>query len=153
MQTTPFVSEAQPAVTGHSFKVESYDVCINCHFTTPSPINELLMSFLVMAWTNSIDSEVQTVKFDLDYWATNAAPASLAKYGTLAWEYTTPGGLSSGGPGPNAKEQLLIPENIRKARFNLYVVRNDGTLGIHNPAYAGTLLEAADDWIAQELGQ
>jgi hypothetical protein len=47
----------------------------------------------------------------------------------------------------------LIPENIRKARFNLYVVRNDGTLGIHNPAYAGTLLEAADDWIAQELGQ
>jgi hypothetical protein len=111
------------------------------------------MSFLVMAWTNSIDSEVQTVKFDLDYWATNAAPASLAKYGTLAWEYTTPGGLSSGGPGPNAKEQLLIPENIRKARFNLYVVRNDGTLGIHNPAYAGTLLEAADDWIAQELGQ
>jgi hypothetical protein len=76
-----------------------------------------------------------------------------AKYGTLAWEYTTPGGLSSGGPGPDATEQLLIPENIRKARFNLYVVQNDGTLGIHNPAYAATLLETADDWIYEAFGE
>jgi hypothetical protein len=153
MQTTPFVSDAQPAVTGHSFKVETYDVCINCHFTTNSPVNELLMTFLVTAVTDEISNEIQTVKFDLDYWTTSTnAPASLsAKYGTLAWEYTTPGGLSSGGPGPNAEEQKQIPENIRKARFNLYVVQNDGTFGIHNPGYAVTLLDAAEDWIAEEL--
>ncbi len=152
MQTTPFVSAAQPAVTGHSFKVESYNVCINCHYTTNTPLNELLMTILVNLETNEISTLIQTVKFDLDYWATNAAPAPLAKYGALAWEYTTPGGLSSGGPGPNAEEQLLIPENIRKARFNLYLVQNDGTFGIHNPGYAGLLLQTADCWVYQALG-
>lgn len=155
MQTTPFVSDAQPAVTGHSFKVETYNVCVNCHYTTNSPSNGLLMTNLVALWTNDIISPlIQQVKSDLDYWATSTnAPAALsAKYGTLAWEYTTPGNLSSGGPGPNAEEQLLIPDNIRKARFNLYVVRNDGTIGIHNPVYAPILLEVADDWIYEELG-
>jgi hypothetical protein len=153
MQKTPFVSDAQPGNTGHSLKVESYSVCINCHFTTNTPLNELLMTNLVTVVTDLISNQIQTVKFDLDFWAASTnAPASLsAKYGTLAWEYTTPGGLSSGGPGPNAEEQLLIPENIRKARFNLYVVRNDGTFGIHNPVYAITLLTAAEDWIAEEV--
>jgi hypothetical protein len=151
MQTTPFVSDAQPAVTGHSFNVETYNVCINCHFTTNTPLNEFLMTILVTSVTNQISDQVQTVKFDLDYWAARAAPAALAKYGSLAWEYTTPGGLSSGGPGPNATEQTLIPENIRKARFNLYIVQNDGTFGIHNPSYAATLLDAAEDWIQEEL--
>ena len=153
MQRTPFVSDAQPATNGHSFKVETYSVCINCHFTTSSPLNEFLMTILVTTVTNEISEQIQTVKFDLDYWATNAAPASLAKYGPLAWEYTTPGGLSSGGPGPDAKEQLLIPENIRKARFNLYVVQNDGSISVHNPEYAVTLLSAAEDWIQEELDQ
>jgi nitrate/TMAO reductase-like tetraheme cytochrome c subunit len=155
MQTTPFVSDAQPATNGHSFKVETYNVCINCHFTTSSPLNEFLMTLLVTTVTNEIASQIQTVKFDLDYWATSTnAPASLsAKYGTLAWEYTKPGGLSSGGPGPDAKEQLLIPENIRKARFNLYVVQNDGTFGIHNPGYAAVLLNTADAWIYEAFGE
>ena len=138
MQTTPFVSDAQPAVTGHSFKVETYNVCVNCHYTTNSPSNGLLMTNLVALWTNDIISPlIQQVKSDLDYWATSTnAPAALsAKYGTLAWEYTTPGNLLRAS-GPNAEEQPLIPDNIRKARFNLYVVRNDGTIGIHNPVYA-----------------
>ncbi len=101
-----------------------------------------------------VSNQIQGIKFDLDYWATNKAPASLmAKYGTLAWEYTTPGGLSSGGPGPDATEQTQIPENIRKARFNLYVVQNDGSFGIHNPDQAITLLDAAEDWIEEELDQ
>jgi len=155
MQTTPFVSDAQPAVTGHSLKVECYDLCVNCHYTTNTPSNENLMTNLVTLWTNLIISPlIQQVKSDLDFWATSTnAPASLsAKYGKLGWEYTTPGNLSSGGPGPNAKEQLLIPENIRKARFNLYVVQNDGTLGIHNPVAAPILLEIADDWIYEQLG-
>jgi len=93
----------------------------------------------------------------LDYWAansTNQAVQSLwAKYGNLAWEYTTPGELSTGGPGPNATEQMLLPENIRKARFNLYVVLKDGSFGVHNGPYAVTLLNAAEDWIDEELDQ
>ena len=27
----------------------------------------------------------------------------------------------------------LIPDNIQKARFNLYLVLYDGSLGVHNP--------------------
>jgi hypothetical protein len=149
MQTTPFVSEAQPAVTGHSFKVEQYGLCINCH-----GLSESVFPLFLTFWKSETSNQVQEVKAYLDYWATNQAPASLtAKYGTLAWEYTTPGGLSSGGPGPNAEEQLQIPENIRKARFNLYVVQNEGSFGIHNPGYAVTLLTAAEDWIVEELDQ
>jgi hypothetical protein len=150
MQRTPFVSDAQPGVTGHTFSVgTNYAICLTCH-VIPFPIAD----FVAFA-TNGISSDIQTVKATLDYWATSTnAPASLsAKYGTLAWEYTTPGGLSSGGPGPNAEEQLLIPENIRKARFNLYVVQNDGSFGIHNAPYAVTLLDTAYDWIAEEVGR
>ncbi len=152
MQTTPFVSEAQPGVKGHSFKVETYAICVTCHGLSES----LFPSFLEFVTTGpvGVSNQIQGIKFDLDYWATNKAPASLmAKYGTLAWEYTTPGGLSSGGPGPDATEQTQIPENIRKARFNLYVVQNDGSFGIHNPDQAITLLAAAEDWIEEELDQ
>jgi formate-dependent nitrite reductase cytochrome c552 subunit len=146
MQTTPFVSEAQPAVTGHSFAVKTYGVCLTCH-TSVEPIE-----FLVAFVTSSVSNEIQQVVFDLDYWATNKAPASLmAKYGTLAWEYTTPGGLSSGGPGPDATEQTNIPVNIRKARFNLYVAQNDGSFGIHNPEYVAELVSQAEAFIQEEF--
>ncbi|MGP8200638.1 MAG: multiheme c-type cytochrome [Limisphaerales bacterium] len=149
MQTTRFVSDAQPAVTGHSFKVETYAVCINCHDIPESFFPEIVSILQEGFKTDWIDGVTNL----LDTWAATKAPPALAKYGNLAWEYTTPGSLSSGGPGPNAQEQLLIPENIRKARFNLYVVQNDGTLGIHNPEYAVALLNAAEDWIQEELDQ
>ncbi|MBU6411552.1 MAG: hypothetical protein KGR98_14305, partial [Verrucomicrobia bacterium] len=31
MQSSPYVSESQPAVTGHSFEMNSYAICANCH--------------------------------------------------------------------------------------------------------------------------
>jgi hypothetical protein len=142
MQKSPFLSAAQPAVTGHSFEVTTYNVCLNCH-----PLPQGLATFAM----TTVSNQIQQIKSDLDYWATNKAPASLAKYGTLAWEYTTPGGLSSGGPGPNASEQSQIPVNIQKARFNLYVVLNDGSFGVHNPIYTVTLLDTAENWIQDEL--
>jgi hypothetical protein len=152
MQSSPFVSDAQPAVTGHSFKVQQYGVCIPCHGTiSVNGTNASTAGVLVPFWTNAIAGEIQQVVFDLDYWAAHAAPSALAKYGNLAWEYTTPGSLSSGGPGPNASEQKLIPDIIRKARFNLYLVQNDGSFGVHNGPYANTLLDAAENWIQEAL--
>jgi hypothetical protein len=53
--------------------------------------------------------------------------------------------------GPNAAGQALIPDNIKKARFNLNLVVNDGTLGLHNWIFALDLLNAADNMIYQEL--
>ena len=88
----------------------------------------------------------------------------------MAWEYTTPGGLilqtNSLGyatgwtqldhvnySGPSAANQALIPDNIKKARFNLYLVVNDGSLGTHNWIFALNLLSAAENLIDQELYQ
>jgi hypothetical protein len=145
MQTKPFVSAAQPANTGHSFEVYQYGLCANCHVSTNTAAE--LVTFV----TGDVSNQVQDIKSLLDNWAASKAPASLAKYGTLAWEYTAPGGLSSGGPGPDATEQSQIPENIRKARFNLYLVQNDGSFGVHNPNYAIALLQTAADWIEEDL--
>lgn len=145
MQSSPYVSEQQPAVTGHSFKVESFNICADCH-SDPEGLFEFA--------TNSVATQIQQVKAALDYWATTKAPPALqAKYGARAWEYTNPGELSPGGPGPDSTEQALLPVNIRKARYNLYLVLHDGSYGIHNPRFAVTLLNTAYDWVQQEVNQ
>jgi hypothetical protein len=151
MQRTPFVSQTQPAVTGHSLKVETYAVCLPCHDLSESLMAENVAFVQIDVFKSYW---IQNVINYLNLWAATKAPASLwSKYGNLAWEYTTPGSLSLGGPGPDATEQTQIPANIRMARFNLYVVQNDGSFGVHNPEYAITLLEAAEDWIEEELDQ
>jgi len=102
---------------------------------------------------NAISNQVQQVKASLDLWAQTKAPPDLyAKYGTRAWEYTTPGDLSPGGPDSSSSEQALIPANIQKARFNLYLVFYDGSFGVHNGPYAVTLLDTAQTWVQGALG-
>jgi hypothetical protein len=146
MQTTPYVSQAAPGDGGHTFTVNRYDVCLNCH-----PYPEPLAVFA----QGEMSNRIQQLKFDLDFWATNwaatNAPVLWAKYGNRAWEYTAPGQLSPGGPGPDALEQALIPTNIQKARFNVYLVLSDKSLGIHNPYYAVDLLDTAENWIYEVL--
>ena len=151
MQT---VTNGMPLYTNighsHTFTLntpESYLFCGNCHGINPQDPE----SFKIFA-QEVISNRVQDLKFDLDFWATNKAPAALfSKYGSRAWEYTAPGSLSPGGPGPNATEQKLISTNIQKARFNVYVVLSDGSLGIHNPFYAQDLLDTAETWIYNDL--
>lgn len=138
-------SDAHPAFVGHTFRVESLDSCTACH-GSPEP----LLAFATFA----ITSQIQTVKSYLDLWATTKAPEALrTKYGARAWEYTNPGGLSTGGPGPNSSEQAQIPDNIKKARFNLYLVKYDGSYGVHNGPHAVSLLESARIWVEAELNQ
>ena len=143
MQTAD-AAGGQAAISGHSFRIELYNTCLQCHPFMP----ELLVEFT----KTGISNQMQQVKSDLDLWAMADAPESLwAKYGTRAWEYTTPGDLSPGGPGPTAAEQALIPENIRLARYDLYVVLYDGSFGIHNILYATSLLDKAETWVQGEL--
>jgi hypothetical protein len=133
-----------PALHGHTFTVDTYALCQQCH---PSPAQ------LVDFTQSAISNQVQQVKASLDLWAQTKAPPDLyAKYGTRAWEYTTPGDLSPGGPGPSSSEQALIPANIQKARFNLYLVFYDGSFGVHNGPYAVTLLDTAQTWVQGALG-
>jgi hypothetical protein len=144
VQVQDFVSQGEPRATGHNLRVESFNLCLQCH-----PLPEDLVQFT----QESISYQVQQVKSALDLWATTKAPPALAtNYGTRSWEYTTPGDLSPGGPGPSSTEQALIPVNIQKARFDLYLVYNDGSFGVHNGPFCVTLLQTALNWVEAELG-
>jgi hypothetical protein len=143
--------------SGHTFAVTSFETCAACHGSAANA--EGLVDFV----KDIITSQAQAVKDGLDQWATNKAPAEIRHYGALAWEYQNAGQLSSpdgtlSGPvsdpnNPANDEQKYIPTNIKKARFNLYLVINDGSYGVHNGPYAITLLEAAQDWIQTELNE
>jgi hypothetical protein len=135
-----------PPLASHTFAVTSFELCAQCHRDATNAQN------LVTAVQEATTMNIAIVKSGLDEWArTKAPPLLLAKYGTRAWEYTTPGELSPGGPGPNKTEQALIPDIIKKARFNLYVVLQDGSYGVHNGPFSVELLDAAYDWIQTAL--
>lgn len=145
MQSEPYVSPDQPAASGHTFTVDKFDACVLCH-----AVPEMLVDFT----QDATKSRVQTVKNALDYWAINKAPAALRdKYGLLAWEYSTPGELSSGTAGPTTNEQALIPDLIKKARYNMYIVVSDGSYGVHNGPYSVTLLDTALAWVQEEVNK
>ena len=145
MPKEPSANAAQPAIANHAFKVTSYESCQACHPNAQGLVT-LTQSGRVM--------DIERVKTWLDIWAALSAPASLwSKYGTRAWEYSTPGELSPGGSGPNSTEQAQIPDRIKKARFNLYLVLNDGSYGVHNGPYAVVLMDTAENWVLEELNR
>jgi hypothetical protein len=146
MQTAQ-TSPAQPAGTGHTFEMNSYAVCAGCHGSAANASN------LVVFVSGYITNQIQVLQASLNQWAITKAPAILgtALYGTRAWEYTKPGSLSPGGPGPTPTLQARIPVNIQKARFNLYLALYDGSLGVHNPLYVLALLDNAQNWVDQAL--
>jgi hypothetical protein len=140
-------------LASHTFAVSSFDSCRSCH-----PLPELLLDFSKLVVT----TRLLELKGYLDRWATQKAPAAIQKYGTLAWEYDNAGQLSNPrgtlrGPvsssDPTRDEQKYVPEAIKKARFNLYLVAHDASSGVHNPAHTIALLDAAETWIAQELNR
>jgi nitrate/TMAO reductase-like tetraheme cytochrome c subunit len=141
--TRDYQDEAHPALTGHSFREIAYNACLSCH---PYPEDLVFYTGLV------ISARIDEIKDLLDLWATTRAHNALrSKYQELAWEYTDPGDLSAGDDGPDETEQELIPDNIKKARFNLYLVAYDGSLATHNPYHTLDLLDAAYSWVVAEL--
>ena len=144
-------------VHSHTFEVVT-NVCSNCHLPAPNPGQPAPL----------VSDNVSLVIDELNQWAATQAPAALRTNGAVAWEYTTPGGLiwqtnqtgqvtgwtladEVNFSGPSAAGQALIPDNIKKARFNLYLVVNDSSLGAHNWIFALNLLSAAQNLIYQEL--
>jgi hypothetical protein len=152
MQCAGCHMQATNGSSGHTFEVATYQLCYNCH-SDPAGLVQLV--------TNTIAGQIQQTKSYLDLWATNTAVASTnaalaamaRQYGTLAWEYTTSGDLSMGAAGPDATGQALIPDDIKMARFDLYLVLYDGSYGVHNGPYDIELLEAAQRWIESEMYQ
>lgn len=148
MQKSPYQAGPPevPAVTGHSFGVNSYEVCADCHRDAGNAEDLVFFTQLVVSY------QIEQVRTALNRWALTKAPVALRdRYGTRAWEYTIPGTLSPGGPGPTTSEQTQIPENIKKARFNLYLVQYDGSFGVHNGPFTTTLLDTALNWVRSEL--
>jgi hypothetical protein len=137
-----------PPIASHTFKVSSYENCAQCHGSASNAAD------LVTVVQQVVTEEIAILKAALDEWANTKAPPVLrAKYGSLAWEYTNPGELSPGGSGPTKAEQTLIPDAIKKARFNAYILLNDGSYGVHNGPFASTLYNAAYEWIQDELSR
>ena len=133
-----------PNLASHTYTVNTYDRCLQCH-----PFPDRTVGLAKEAFTNEVNQIVGL----LNVWAlTKAPPALTQKYGVLAWEYSDPGDLSKGEVGPDSTEQQLIPVNIRKARWDLYLAVYDGSFAAHSP-YAFTLLDTALTWVQQELGQ
>lgn len=138
--------------SGHTFAMATYQLCYNCH-SDPAG--------LVQFVTNAIAGQIQQTQSYLNLWATTVAPASTnaalaaiaMQYGALTWEYTTPGTLSTGAAGPNTAQQAQIPDDIKMARFDLYLVLYDGSYGVHNGPYDIELLQAAQSWVESELYQ
>jgi len=146
-----------PGAPGHTF-TPAYTVCANCH---NGPEAEAFL-------TPYLSNQVAEVIYDLNLWAARKAPTPLRTNGVVPWEYAAPGGLTwQTDPfgnvtnwtlnvpppftGPVGTNQTLIPTNILKARFNLYLVLNDGSFGVHNPIFAPNLLSAAQGFIFNEL--
>jgi hypothetical protein len=145
MATAPYGGAGHPAITGHNFTVQLFNECLPCH-PYPKDFAQLAMGV--------VTNRIQHIKFELDTWGLTKAPATLRNtYGRRSWEYTTPGELSSGGSGPTAAQQPLIPVNIRKARFNLYLVQRDRSFGVHNGNYIISLLDNAQSWVEAELNR
>ena len=148
----------------HSTMVTSDTVCLNCHISSPIELEDDYL-------TPAISNNVITLITALNQWSALQTNALLTATNAVAWEYTTPGGLtwqtnSAGNviswsltnpvtfTGPNAAGQSLLTTdfpNILKVRFNLYLVLNDGSLGVHNPTLALNLLNAAQIWMVQLL--
>jgi hypothetical protein len=145
----------------HATLITSDAVCMNCHTIPPALLEEFYL-------TPVLSNSVTTLITALNRWASNQTNSLLVTNGVVAWEYTSPGGLtwqtnSTGNvtgwalknpvtfTGPGTAGQALIPDQVKRTRFNLYLVLNDGSFGVHNPTLAINLLNAAQIWMVQVL--
>ena len=142
--------ENAPNYTGHTFEMH-YEACAECHGSAEGS------EALTMATQNQIRNRIAEVQALLESWSTNKAPEVLRnKYGQFAWEYTTAGQLSNPEglatiKGPTSAEQTEVPDAIKQARMNLYLVEHDGSYGVHNGRYARWLLNVAKTNVVELL--
>jgi PKD repeat protein len=149
-------------VTGHTFNLD-YNGCLtSCHSSYTADALTAKINNLQFIESNNI----VRVASMLNQWGLTKATGPLTNYAQMAWEFANPGMLSSpdathkvgppsafnakfsaipGGDakGTNDNLQLQIPQDIRIARFDLYMAYNDQSKGVHNPSYVQALLDDA----------
>ncbi len=107
---------SQPAIMGHSFDVDTKSCsAVGCHPSEDDAVNV----------KTALQAEV------------TAHLASIASHlGNLStWGYSSEGGPSS---------QTGISDTIKKIRYMYFYISNDGSLGVHNPAYVRAMLAECD---------
>jgi PKD repeat protein len=137
-----YAVSATTNVTGHTFELNKLGCNLGgCHLSGVPDVEGQQTTT-----TNNLSRLAELFRI----WATNKAPAIL---GTTAynaskensWEFNTIGALATAtNAGPVATNQVKLPEAIRQARFNAYMVLHDGSLGVHNPRYSAFLLRDAE---------
>ena len=142
-------SATDPVGTGHSFAVND-QACEQCHLAGEAASRRQ---------TAGIELQVQMISVvnGLNNWAVNKSSLG-SKYGKLAWEYTTPGEISNPSAdakvvGPTTAEQSAVPDNIKQARYNLYLVFHDNSKGVHNLPYELYLLTNSINKVNIELSR
>ncbi len=154
-------------VTGHTFALDLYGCLSTCHSSyTPDALYAKINNLQYIESNNIV-----RVASLLNQWALTEAPAILqTNYAQLAWEFTSPGVLGTpdskhkvGPPsaysskfgtqpsGTNDNMQLQIPQDIRMARYDLYMAYNDQSIGVHNPTYVQALLDDAATRVSRQF--
>jgi PKD repeat protein len=143
----PIYAAGTSNVTGHTFNLDVKGCALaGCH----TAYTELGLHTKVEERQETASNNLARVVSLLNQWGLTKAPAVLrTNYGALAWEYTAPGvlGNPSGSTsivGPSSSQQSSIPDVIKKARFNLYMVQHDGSMGVHNVTYSDFLIRDAE---------
>jgi PKD repeat protein len=144
----PIYTSGGTNITGHTFALDTKGCALGgCH-TTSVPDWQ--------GFQNTTSNSLISVVNLLNQWATNNGPtlfgANYTNYLQNAWEFTTPGSLATiTNPGPSKTDQVLLPNAIKQARFDLYMVQNDGSYGVHNPGYVPFLLSDATTKVNVQL--
>lgn len=134
-------------VTGHTFKMDTKNCTLSgCHSSVP------LYEETMLTTTNSI-TRIVTL---LNQWAVSKGPGLGLTNGANNWDYTTTGALAptpntpNAGP-PSSHQATRIPDAIKQARFNIYMLLHDGSLGVHNPRYASALTADAESKVLSQF--
>ena len=126
MYRQDFQSEQAPAISGHNFTINNGGCATSgCHPSVESAIA------VQATLQTEVQARLETIAERL------GDPAT--------WEYTA-------GGGPDADGQAALPDEIRQARFLYYYALNDGSLGVHNPAYVRSMIDKAED-LLDEIGR
>jgi hypothetical protein len=166
-----YATGAHSNTTGHSFASDNNGCLASCHSSysnTPAAFTTKINNT-----KNTVTNGITRVVSLLNQWGTNLAPAILrTNYGQLSWEFPSPGSLGTkitgkftvGPPsaysyafgafpvGTNDNLQLsTVPQDIRIARFSIYMIWRDQSLGIHNPTYVKALLADAESRVFNQF--
>lgn len=138
----PFEEGVAPAVSGHTFGV-TFINCVQCHGT------EEIAEAKLEALKSEIEVRLALVEEALEAWSARPAqamwcaglaPATGCASVEHCWEFT-----SECGPKNDATGQAKIPNEIKKARYILYYVREGGGSGAHNPDFVREGLMIAEE--------